>query len=75
MAVRGDDDAGRYRIHLIAQDGFDAARSVLEPVHAVTVEPGLYEEGVDGVRLADRIVLTENGYENLTDYPRDHRVG
>lgn len=46
----------------------------LEPGHVVTVEPGLYEPGVGGVRLEDLIVVTEDGFDNLTDYPRDLRV-
>ena len=36
----------------------------------VTIEPGVYLAGVGGVRVEDLLVLTGDGYENLTALPR-----
>jgi Xaa-Pro aminopeptidase len=35
----------------------------------VTVEPGCYRHGYGGVRLEDLVLVTEDGADNLTDYP------
>ena len=37
----------------------------------VTVEPGLYREGFGGCRLEDVVLVTDDGAENLTDFPYD----
>jgi Xaa-Pro aminopeptidase len=37
----------------------------------IAVEPGLYRAGVGGCRLEDLLLVTEDGYENLTDFPYD----
>ena len=43
----------------------------LEPGMVFTVEPGLYDDEVGGFRHSDTVVVTDTGYELLTEYPRD----
>ncbi|WP_262177878.1 M24 family metallopeptidase [Haloarcula laminariae] len=46
----------------------------LEPGHVVTIEPGLYDPEIGGVRIEDIAVVTEDGYENFTDYDQNLTV-
>jgi Xaa-Pro aminopeptidase len=43
----------------------------LRPGHVVTVEPGVYDPETGGVRLEDLILVTDDGYEILAEYPFD----
>ncbi|MFL6038973.1 MAG: M24 family metallopeptidase [Gaiellaceae bacterium] len=43
----------------------------LVPGDVITIEPGLYRSGYGGLRLEDIVLVTNEGYEVLTDYPYD----
>ncbi len=43
---------------------------ILEPGMVITVEPGIYLPGKFGVRIEDLVVVTEDGYRNLTESPK-----
>jgi Xaa-Pro aminopeptidase len=47
------------------------SETILQPGMIVTIEPGIYIPGWGGVRIEDDIRVTADGYEMLTQVPRE----
>jgi Xaa-Pro dipeptidase len=44
--------------------------ALLEPGMVLSIEPGIYVPGLGGARHSDTVLVTETGYELLTEFPR-----
>lgn len=79
FSAQGVAEHMRHRIgHGFGLDGHErpytseGSKELYQPNMLISVEPGLYVDGVGGFRHSDTVLITENGIENLTSgTPRD----
>jgi Xaa-Pro aminopeptidase len=46
-------------------------RTIVREGMVVTIEPGVYIEGLGGIRIEDEVIVTAAGAVNLTTAPRE----
>ncbi|MBN1203996.1 MAG: aminopeptidase P family protein [Myxococcaceae bacterium] len=49
----------------------EGSTEVLQENMLISIEPGIYLEGIGGIRHSDTVLVTREGYECLTRYPTD----
>lgn len=49
----------------------EGSEDVLEENMIISIEPGIYWRGQGGYRHSDTVLITEDGYSLMTDFPRD----
>jgi Xaa-Pro aminopeptidase len=46
-------------------------RFLLEPFQVFTIEPGIYVEGLGGVRIEDDVIVRNDGVEVINKSPKE----
>ncbi|MEM3832847.1 MAG: Xaa-Pro peptidase family protein [Thermoprotei archaeon] len=44
---------------------------IIDEYNVVTIEPGIYISGFGGIRIEEDVLVTKNGYQLLSRFPRD----
>jgi len=63
--------------HALGMEGHErpfldlGSEDILESGMVFSCEPGIYEKGLGGFRHSDTFVVTDDGIDVLTKYPRD----
>ncbi|MGI6449097.1 MAG: M24 family metallopeptidase [Desulfitobacteriia bacterium] len=49
----------------------EGSQDILQENMVISIEPGIYVEGLGGFRHSDTVLITKDGYELLTAFPRN----